>query len=271
MIRVVAYQASPASTLLERKRQIRSALEKADRDQIDFLVFPECFLTRYHEKRGEAFENSLVISEPPFQDWIAQLSEFKVTLIIGLNERKEDQLFNSAAIIEGGHLLGVQRKHYLIHDYFTPSVEFQTFQSKGITFGVIICLDSNYIEPARILALAGASVLFVPMCNIVSLDHPFAKRPPYYSQFVARAHENRCWLVSADWIWPQDGTRICPGNSVIYDPDGREVKRALPEKEQFLTTEIERDHLYCREKKGRRLFGSSLLAKKLLPVNDPKS
>jgi predicted amidohydrolase len=133
--------------------------------------------------------------------------------------------------------------------------------SKGVTFGVVICLDANYFEPARLLALQGATILFSPMCNRVPPDHPYATRPSYYSHFVARSFENRCWLVTADWIWPNDNTSICPGHSVIYDYDGQEIARSKAGVEQLLLFDIPPNQLL--HEKGRRVHGSPLLAQEL--------
>lgn len=48
MIRVAAYQVAPKTGLEERKEQIHLALQKADSENIDFICFPEGFLTRYY-------------------------------------------------------------------------------------------------------------------------------------------------------------------------------------------------------------------------------
>jgi predicted amidohydrolase len=39
------------------------------------------------------------------------------------------------------------------------------FQVGGLTFGIVICNDSNYGEPARLMAARGATALFVPTNN----------------------------------------------------------------------------------------------------------
>lgn len=258
MIKVAAYQYTPANDIQARKAQIQNVLAKAASKQIDFLCLPEGALTGYYVQEELARKNSLSVEEQDFQEWRGFFRHSVATVIVGFNEQDGGQIFDSAAIIENGNLLGVQRKHYLYHNYFTPGTSFSPFSCKGITFGVVICLDTNYFEPARILALKGATILFSPMCNKVPLDHAYAKRPPYYSQFVARTHENRCWLISADWIWANDGASICPGHSVIYDPDGREIARSQAGEEQFLIADIPLNHLF--QEKGRRVHGSQKLA-----------
>jgi predicted amidohydrolase len=258
MIRVAAYQATPKHSAGERLQQILETLEKADDEQINFLCFPEGFLTGYYAEKELAEQTSMAVASSDFQNFLKRAAHFKVTFIIGFSERESDKIYDSAAVIEKGKLLGIQRKHYLYHDYFTSDNQFLPFQSKGVTFGVVICLDTNYFEPARILALQGATILFSPLCNKVSSDHAYAKRPPYYSHFIARTHENRCWLISADWIWTNDGTSVCPGHSAIYDPDGREIARSQEGEEQFLIAQIPLNHLF--HEKGRRVHGSQKLA-----------
>jgi 5-aminopentanamidase len=258
MIKVAAGQYTPVCKIQTRKTQMKIILEKAATERIDFLCLPEGFLTGYYAQEDLARKNSLEVGGADFKEWLEVFRNSTLTIIVGFNERDGNYIFDSAAIIENGNLLGVQRKHYLYHNYFTSGTSFSPFSSKGITFGVVICLDTNYFEPARILALQGVSILFSPMCNKVSLGHAYAKRPSYYSHFVARSHENRCWLISADWIWTNDGTLVCPGHSVIYDPDGREIARSQEGEEQFLIAEIPLNHLF--HEKGRRTYGSPKLA-----------
>jgi predicted amidohydrolase len=261
MIRIGSYQVTPESTFAARKAQVNRILEKADKEHVEFVCLPEGFLTGYYAEEELARENCLEVASTIFQEWLAEVSHYRSTIIIGFNERDEDHLFDSVAVVEKGNLLGIQRKHYLYHNYFTPGSSFSIFCSKGVLFGVIICLDTNYFEPARLLALQGATILFSPMCNRVSLSHPYAKRPSYYSHFVARSFENRCWLVTADWTCPNDGSTVCPGHSVIYDPDGQEIARSAEGEEALLIVDIPKDRLF--QEKGRRVHGSPILLQEI--------
>lgn len=264
MVRVAAFQAQPCATYDGRLKQIHETIQKVDRDQVDFVCFPEGFLTGYYVEKELAQKNSLEIQSDTFQNWLSSLSHYKATIIIGFNERSGDHIFDSVAVIEKGILLGIQRKHYLYHNYFSSGTSFSPFWSKEICFGVIICLDAMYFEPSRLLALQGATILFCPMCNKVPLDHPYEKRPSYYSHFIARSFENRCWLVAADWIWPKDKNTICPGHTVIYDPDGQEIARSQEFHEEFLIVDIPPERLFIN--KGRRIGGSPLLHQELSRV-----
>ena len=268
MIRVGSYQITPSKRKEERKIQLQKALEKAALERLDFLCLPEGFLTGYYAEEKLARENSLEVGDDLFEKWLAEFKNFTTTVIVGFNERQNDNIFDSAAVIEAGKLLGIQRKHHLYYKYFASGSSFSVFENKGILFGVTICLDTNYFEPSRIHSLQGAVILFAPMCNLVSLDHPYVIRPPYYSQFVARSFENRCWLVTADWVWPEDGKVICPGNSVIYDPDGKEVVRSNEMKEQLLTINIPKARLFSY--KGLRFTGSDILVQELQKLQEER-
>ena len=261
MVRIAVCQITPSTNLEDRKAQMQNMLAKAEEERVELICFPEGFLTGYYAEKESAFENSLEAGKTDFNDWLETVKNYSSTIIVGFNERVADQIFDSAAVIENGKLLGIQRKHYLYHPYFTPGTTFSCFQSKGVSFGVIVCLDANYFEPSRLLAMKGATILFCPMCNKVPLHHSYAKRPPYYSHFVARSHENRSWLIAADWIWANDGEMVCPGHSVIYDPDGQEILRSHEGKEQLLVTDIPSERLF--HEKGRRVHGSALLAQEL--------
>lgn len=265
MIKIAACQLLPAPEAKDRKNQFQHSLKLAEREKIDFLCLPEGFFTGYYADEKLARKHALDVNEEAFAEWVGITVGYSVTVIVGFNELAGTELFDSAAVIENGSLLGIQRKHYLYHNYFSSGIDFSPFQTKGITFGVLICLDTNYFEPARLLALKRASILFSPMCNKVSVNHPYAKRPQYYSHFVARSFENRCWLVTSDWVWPDDDNIVCPGHTVIYNPDGQEVARSKEREEQVLVYEISSYHLFSE--KGRRVFGSAVLADQLIKVS----
>lgn len=254
-VRVGAYQANPNQSPKEKLIQI---LKKAEKDEIDFLCLPEGFLTGYYSNLEEALTHSLTIED--LNQWVEMTEPYSTTLIVGFNERQGYKLYDSAAIIENGKLIGIQRKHYLYHSYFTPADQFQSFISKGITFGVTICLDTNYFEPTRLLALQGATLIFSPQCNKVEKNHPYSERPSYFSHLVARAHENRCWIVTADWH--ENDSLVCPGSTVIYDPEGKEIKRSTPFQDDLIVHDIPLDLLHTQ--KGRRLHGSPQLQKIVL-------
>ena len=97
-----------------------------------------------------------------------------------------------------------------------------------LTFGIIICNDSNYYEPARIMASKGAAALFVPTNNGLP---PAKAGPELIAQArnvdIARAVENSVWVIRADVAGRTDRL-VSYGSSGIVSPDGVVLKSARP-------------------------------------------
>ncbi len=77
--------------------------------------------------------------------------------------------------------------------------------------GILICMDADFFEPARLLALQGADVLCFPT-NWLLEKGPGAS-------WIARALENGRYLVAADRYGSERGIQFS-GGSAIIDPDG---------------------------------------------------
>ncbi len=113
------------------------------------------------------------------------------------------------------------------------------FTIDGLTFGIIICNDSNYLEPARLVAAQGATALFVPANN----GPPRAKtseRLVAHTRDVdtSRAVENRLWIIRSD-VAGSCSELISSGTSAIVNPDGLVVRAARPLSDDLLVAEIE--------------------------------
>ena len=123
MVRIAACQLSSSPHLATRKIQIQGMLTKAEQEHVEMICFPEGCLTGYYAEKDLAFENSLEVGGADFNEWLELFKNYSPTIIVGFNERSGDKLFDSVAVIENGQLLGIQRKHYLYHEYFTPGTD----------------------------------------------------------------------------------------------------------------------------------------------------
>jgi predicted amidohydrolase len=130
MVRIAACQISPSPDIKIRKAQMHNMLIEAEKEHIELICFPEGFLTGYYDEEDLAFKNSLEVGEAHFNEWLEVVKNYSSTIIVGFNERAADKIFDSAAVIENGKLLGIQRKHYLYHNYFTSDSSFTVFKRK---------------------------------------------------------------------------------------------------------------------------------------------
>jgi predicted amidohydrolase len=205
---------------------IQRGLERAAAERLEIVSFPESLLTGYFSDERKARDNSLAIDGPEIGRLLEETKEFEATFMVGFNEARGDALFNSVVIAHGGQRLGVYSKAFPCHDYFEPGRVFPIFQRGNITFGVIICADGGYIEPARILALQGAQVIFAPHYNYIApegvVDHFLRSR----SDHIGRCIENGVWFVRGNNFVPGydqglDFEGVGCGDSYILDPRGR--------------------------------------------------
>lgn len=75
------------------------------------------------------------------------------------------------------------------------------FTVGDLTFGIVICLDSTYYEPARIMAAQGAAALFVPTNNGMPPTRGGPELPAEArNKDIARAVENGVSVVRADVV-----------------------------------------------------------------------
>jgi predicted amidohydrolase len=193
-------------------------------EKVDVLCLPECFLTGYFRTRDRAAENSIALESMLFESILADLRAFESTLILGLIERTASGLFNSAAVVERGQLLGVYRKRHLVESVFEHGYEIPVFERQGVKFGVNICYDANFPDGARALAEHGARVIFYPLNNSLPLTTGRRWRHRHIQNLINRARECSVWVVSAD-VTERTPSRIGYGCTAIVDPSGSIVRR----------------------------------------------
>ncbi len=199
------------------------ALHWADERDAHVLCMPESYLQGYFNTREEAWEQSIDLEDPEFAEVCARVASFRATLLLGLNERRGEDLYNTVVVIERGRLVGRYSKNYLVYKHFKRGLDFPVFKCDGVTFGVIICKDSSFMEPARIEAMRGAQVIFSPHFNRMVPENVDSHVRRVRKHHVARAVENGCWVVRSNIIWHHDGEKVGVGDSFILNEFGETV------------------------------------------------
>ncbi|HUT89405.1 MAG TPA: carbon-nitrogen hydrolase family protein [Thermoguttaceae bacterium] len=205
-------------------------LELASEAGLDVVSFPESFLTGYFPKEEVARANAFAIDSPEMGRVLERTSRFEPMFMVGFNELRGDDLYNTVAVIEKGKVLGRYSKAMPIHRYFVPGREFPVFEKKGLKFGVVICADGGYIEPTRILALKGARLIFAPHFNFVG--DPVRHYQMVRNDHIARAVENGVYFLRANNVVPgrelegSDYAGYGYGDSYLVDPTGEIVSAA---------------------------------------------
>jgi len=169
------------------------------------------------------------------------LASRTVTAIVGFTELAPGGLlYNSAAVLHEGAIAGIYRKHHpaIRRSVYQAGSEAPVFRIGGLVFGIVICNDSNFPEPAANMASQGAKVLFVPSNNALplaraSVDLIAASR----DADRARAIGNRMWVVRAD-VAGRTGGLVSYGSSGVVNPDGEIVASAPMLAEHLLIVDL---------------------------------
>ena len=171
---------------------------------------------------------------------ITPLASDTVTTILGFTEAAgAGQLYNSAAVFHRGSVAGLYRKLYpaVNKSIYEAGDQIPVFHVGELTFGIIICNDSNYAEPARIIASRGATVLFIPTNNGL---------PPVKADVAAHARkvdialaiEHHVAVIRADVAGRADGM-VSYGSSEIIDSNGVVLQSAQRLTEGLIVAEID--------------------------------
>lgn len=226
-------------------KKVVAGLERMERDRVEIVCFPECFLTGYPDDGEIARRDAFAVDAPQMMRLLDQTSRFEPAFIVGFNELRGNDLFNTAAVIHKGHLLGTYSKCSAYMKFHRQGRDFPVFTHNGLTFGVVICSDGGYIEPARLLAMKGARVIFSPHFNYIGKDGLIGHFMKVRADHTARAVENSVYFVRGnnvslgqeECITKNDGVGY--GDSYIVDPHGEIVVRSRRHQEDFIFADID--------------------------------
>ncbi|MGA9163162.1 MAG: NAD+ synthase [Thiobacillus sp.] len=162
----------------------------------------------------EAALNQLAKDAPP-----------ELALIVGYPERSDDGLFNAAALLRGGRVETVYRKHHLPnHSVFDEQRVFDSgdkpcvFACGGLNFGLNVCGDIWEPGPVARAWEAGADWLLVPNASPYHLN----KERERYAVARSRQAEADLPIIYANLVGGQDEL-VFDGASFAMNADGEVV------------------------------------------------
>ncbi|WP_052720150.1 carbon-nitrogen hydrolase family protein [Actinoplanes rectilineatus] len=140
------------------------ARQGADKN-VDLLLFPECFLQGYLFDPDHVSRHAMDFTSPAFTAVLRRLAPIEATVVVGVIETEHGRYFNTAAVVTGGRLIGRYRKTRLMpgETIFDPGDTYPTFVQGGVRYGINICSDTQFPEPAAQVAAQGAQVLLVSL------------------------------------------------------------------------------------------------------------
>ena len=151
--------------------ELARLVEKAAQDGVSAIVFPELCLTGY--TCGDLFfrDDLLRSASESVAAFAAKTADCPIVSIVGLPVAEGAAIYNAAAVVHGGKILGVVRKRalpnygeYYERRQFTPAPAdepLHIFDAGAFRFGIEICEDLwTPTPPSSLMAEAGVDVVF---------------------------------------------------------------------------------------------------------------
>lgn len=195
----------------------------------------------------------------PATDFFGALAEtYNIVLICSLFEKRASGLYHNTAVVFDGSckIAGMYRKMHIPDDpgfyekfYFTPGdMGFTPIETSIGKLGVLICWDQWYPEAARLMAMAGADILFYP--TAIGWDNKDSKDEQHRQieawELIQRSHAvaNSLPVVVANRVGfeaapnsEDDGIQFW-GSSFITGPQGELLAKANQTTDQNLLVEL---------------------------------
>lgn len=198
----------------------------------DVIVFPELCVQGYNPK---IVTNTAESQNDSSFHFLVEASKYSgIYLVVGIAERWRDKIFNSSVLFFPDGQIGVYRKVHLWSteaEVFTHGNNFPVFDTEFGKVGMWVCYDTRFPETARILALKGARIAFVPTAWLArDIEH-------WKLAIQSRALDNFMFVCGADEILLADYHQS-HGASIIANPHGQIISFAEPMKNMMITSDI---------------------------------
>jgi N-carbamoylputrescine amidase len=240
-LRVALVQMSCETEPPRNLERALARIEEAAARGAKVVCLQELFRSRYFCQSEEAryFDLAEPIPGPTTEALSAVAAARKVVVVGSIFERRAEGIYHNTAVAidADGRLAGCYRKmhipddpHYYEKFYFTPGdLDFTAHRTAWGTIGALVCWDQWFPEAARLVALAGAQVVFYP--TAIGWERGEVERVRRRQlqawETVQRGHAiaNGMFVAVANRVGVEDSLEFW-GTSFVVDPFGEVIARA---------------------------------------------
>ncbi|MDC8829890.1 carbon-nitrogen hydrolase [Alteromonas gilva] len=227
----------------------------------ELIMLQELHSTLYfcQQEDTDAFDLAEPIPGPATEFFGAVAEKHNIVLVTSLFEKRGSGLYHNTAVVfdRSREIAGKYRKMHIPDDpgfyekfYFTPGdMGFEPIQTSVGKLGVLVCWDQWYPEAARLMAMAGAEILFYPTAIGWDLNDSEGERKRQHDAWhtIQRAHAvaNSLPVIVAN----RTGFEASPvagdsgiqfwGQSFIAGPQGEVLAQASADQEETLLVELD--------------------------------
>ncbi len=229
----------------EKKTNISTMKTIIQKSTADLIVFGEMTLTGYQCK-DEIRSLAETIQETSLSSLKDLAQQENKHIIFGMplkDEKVTGIIYNAAILLHPDGTINTYKKWFLPTFgpfeeklYFDEGETLPVFATPFGTIGIQICYDIFFPEISKAYALQGADLI---VCISAS---PSVTRSYFETILPTRAIETTTYIAYTNIVGPQEDL-VFWGGSQIYDPFGKQIKKAPYFKETSITTEIKQDQL----------------------------
>ncbi|GAB3038723.1 carbon-nitrogen hydrolase [Bowmanella dokdonensis] len=253
-------------------RKSAELVRKLAGEGAELVMLQELHSTLYfcQEENTDYFDLAEPIPGPATEYFGALAAELNIVLIASLFEKRGSGLYHNTAVVfdKDAGMVGKYRKMHIPDDpgfyekfYFTPGdLGFEPIHTSVGKLGVLVCWDQWYPEGARMMAMAGAEMLFYPTAIGWDMsDTPEERKRQHDAwQTIQRSHAvaNSLPVIVANRTGfeasPREGDSGIQfwGQSFIAGPQGEILALASEDREETLLVELD----LARTEKVKRIW-----------------
>ena len=226
-------------------KKISEWIDRAVELQADVVTFPELALTGYPPE-------DLLLKPQFIEANLAAMHELAghvrgITAIVGFVDRKDD-IFNAAAVVQGGKIAAVYHKMFLpnygVFDefrYFQAGRECPVFRIGDATVGVSICEDIWYPDgPFLHQSASGGAEILV---NISSSPYHSGKRQWRERMLQTRAIDNTVIVAYNNLVGGQDEL-VFDGGGLVLNERGEVLVRGRQFEEDMIVVDLDVESVF---------------------------
>ncbi len=202
--------------------KIKESIEKAKKEEVDIIVFPELAITGYHPE-DLLFKKQFIKDNIKYLNKIKQLSR-NIIIITGFVHEEKKKLFNALAFIYDKEIIDIYHKinlpNYSVFDekrYFEPGDKISIYGINGYNFGVSICEDIWADKPPVELQKKYGDINF--LININASPYYIEKINERLKLIKRIAKRNRIHVLYLNTVGGQDEI-VFDGGTLVVDDKG---------------------------------------------------
>lgn len=230
-MRINIVQTNYDPTDIERLKEVLGDLK-------GITCFPECFALGRSGIETLQYLNKVSDEGKSIIETVKKTGKSIILPLIEKHPVMRNRFYNTTSVIHNGVVIGTYKKvvtHPMEKPFIQSGKDFPVFEIDDITFGVLVCFEIAFPELTRIIALNGASLIFVPASAPEEADYLWDAR------LKARAIDNQLFVVGVNRCGEIGNERYI-GRSMVVSPRG-EIIYACKNEEEIAPVELDLDEI----------------------------